>query len=146
MTQRGGDPTVDRGVIYRIRTDGTGFDAYGSMSLSIQNGYGGAAGLIQINEYFLALTHVGHLRVKASDPGLQSLGFPVGNSSGTPMLAHDGKIYGFTFSGSSNAKGTIYRADFTDTNYTVFFNFDALVREVHQEAVSSRVQTRDYSE
>ncbi len=64
-----------------------------------------------------------------------------GNPSGSLMLASDGKMYGMTTNGGTNALGVIFQYDYVTNTYTKKLDFNGTVNGSH--SMSSLMQASD---
>ena len=139
MTTYGG--TNDKGTIFTINNDGTGFSKVHDFDGS--NGENPYGSLVVSNGKLWGVTSSGG----TSNRGLifnmdtSGTGFNVVlNLAREPygdLYEYGGKLYGTTMEGGTSGRGTVYRIDPDGTNFTTLHSFSRPIREVRSSLIFS---------
>jgi uncharacterized repeat protein (TIGR03803 family) len=132
--------TNKTGTIYKINTDGTGYQVVHDFGRAAADGANPQAGLVEGRDGFLyGTTFFGgsngrgtvYRLNKAGDGYLVLHNFSVGDGDGANpdtalVQGRDGALYGTTFFGGSNDAGAIFRLNTNGSSYLVLRSFSGL--------------------
>jgi uncharacterized repeat protein (TIGR03803 family) len=128
----GGASTAEFGTIFKVSTNGTGFNI-----MHVFNDTNGAypyGSLILVGNYFYGMTEAGGaynegviFKIKTDGSGFYTL-FSFNNNDGSSpygtLLSIGKNLYGMTSAGGTTYGGTIFKIDTNGTHYSVLYNFD----------------------
>ncbi len=126
--------------IYKLNKNGTGFTILKTLSLTGTDGFSPKHGLVCFNGYFYGVTTQGGIgpagfeagsifRIKEDGSNFSVIKYFIsGGSDGSKpqgglTLGSNNKLYGVTFNGGSNGKGTAFALNPSDLTFQVIFNF-----------------------
>jgi uncharacterized repeat protein (TIGR03803 family) len=129
--------TAGGGTVFKISTDGTGFGVLHSFDPNAGDGSSPAGSLTLSESVLYGTTNVGAagvgaaFRVNTDGSGYQMLHVFTGGSGGTTdgsrpdgdLTLVDGRLFGLTAGGGTNALGTLFQMQTDGTDYNVDYNF-----------------------
>ncbi len=133
MTEYGG--ADNRGVIYRIRTDGTGYQVLHPFAGGVSDGGDPCAALTRVGSVLYGMAPAGGttnngviFKIQANGTGFQVLhSFAGGTTEGSlPMgslKASGSWLYGTTFGGGAYSSGTVFKVQTNGTGFQTLHSF-----------------------
>ena len=134
VTTPGG--ALDRGTLFKINTDGTGFTILHSFLGGVEDGYGPSGGLVAKGQNLYGMTIWGGANnsgtiytIKTNGTGFQLLhSFLAGTEDGgmpqRGILAFKGStLYGMTMAGGDSGCGIIFKINTNGTGYDILHSF-----------------------
>jgi uncharacterized repeat protein (TIGR03803 family) len=124
VTEYGGPAGI--GVLYRVSSDGTGFQVLHNFGYEATNAALPAGGLILVNDTLYGVTSSKIYSINTNGSNFKVFaGFNLTGAAGVLYWAGD-TFYGTTWQGLGNSQGTVYSVKTNGTGYQVLYNFSPL--------------------
>ena len=129
--------TSNQGVIYKIQTNGSGFQVIHSFTSGLTDGRNPNSALVRVGSVLYGMTPSAGahsygviFKIQTDGTGYQVLHHFAGGATegGTPMgslKAAGSWLYGTTFGGGANGDGTVFKVQTNGTGFQVLYSFGA---------------------